>query len=104
MSDIKKITDDNFHEEVAKGKTLVDFTAEWCGPCRMLKPELEKAAKELSGKANVVVLDIDANQNTAAEYKVTSVPTLILFKDGKEADRLVGLKEADSIVHFVNEG
>lgn len=104
MSDLKKINDDSFHEEIAKGTALVDFTAEWCGPCRMLKPELEKAAKEVEGKANVLVLDIDANQNSAAEFKVTSVPTMILFKDGKEAGRLVGLKDSAGIVDFINEG
>ena len=99
---IVKLTDDTFHAEVAKTTTLVDFTAEWCGPCRMIKPELEEVAKQQE-KVTVAMVDIDACQNTAAEFKVTSVPTLILFKDGKEAKRMVGLKDAAGIIEFINE-
>lgn len=101
--DIVKLTDDTFHAEVAKKTTLVDFTAQWCGPCRMIKPELEEVAKEMQGKVTVAMLDIDASQNTAAEFKVTSVPTLVLFKDGREAKRLVGLRDAAGIIEFINE-
>ena len=100
---IKKLTDENFEGEISKGTILVDFTAAWCGPCKMIKPELEIVAKELEGKTAIGALDIDESQKTAAEFTVTSVPTLVLFKDGKEVNRLVGLRDAEGIVDFINE-
>ncbi len=69
---IKHITDDNFKKEIAKGVTLVDFYADWCGPCRMLAPVLEKIAGEMKGKASVAKVDIDSEQKTAAEFQITS--------------------------------
>jgi thioredoxin 1 len=104
MSDksaIKHLTDGNFKTEIAKGVTLVDFHAEWCGPCRMLAPVLEQIATEMKGKANVAKVDIDAEQKTAAEFQITSVPTLILFKNGKEVNRLIGLRNAEAVKNFV---
>ena len=98
---IKHFKDDTFSNEIEKGVTLVDFHAEWCGPCRMLGPVLEQVAKEMSGKANFGKIDIDTEQKTAAQFQVTSVPTLILFKDGREVNRLVGLRDADAIKEFV---
>ena len=98
---IEKLTDQNFSASVQSGTTLVDFHAEWCGPCRMLTPVLEEVASEMQGKAKIGKLDIDAEQKTAAEFQVTSVPTLILFKDGKEVGRLVGLRDKDAIKSFV---
>lgn len=99
--DIKKLTQENFTQGIQKGVTLVDFYADWCGPCRMLAPVLEKVAKEVSGKASVVKLDIDHAQQIASSFQITSVPTLILFKDGKEVGRLVGLRDADTVKEFV---
>ncbi len=98
---IKILTKDNFKEETKKGVTLVDFHADWCGPCRMLAPVLEKVSKDLTG-SSIGKLDIDEAQEIAAQFEVTSVPTLILFKDGKEVGRLVGLRDADSIKEFVS--
>ncbi len=98
---IKHLTDDNFKTEISKGVTLVDFYADWCGPCRMLAPVLEQISVEMKGKATVGKVDIDAAQNTAAEFQISSVPTLILFKNGKEVSRLIGLRNAEAVKNFV---
>ncbi|MGE5195763.1 MAG: thioredoxin [Anaerolineae bacterium] len=100
-ANIKTLTQTNFEEEIKKGTTLVDFSADWCGPCRMLAPVLEKVAQEVSGKVVIAKLDIDQAQTVASLFQVTSVPTLILFKDGKEAGRLVGLRDAATIKEFI---
>jgi thioredoxin 1 len=99
---IKHLTDDNFKSEISKGVTLVDFHADWCGPCRMLSPVLDQIAVDMKGKATVGKVDIDTEQKTAAEFQISSVPTLILFKNGKEVNRLVGLRNADAVKNFVN--
>lgn len=98
---IKKFTEDEFKKEIESGVTLVDFYADWCGPCRMLTPVLEKVAADLKGNVTVGKLDIDHAQKTAGTYQVTSVPTLILFKDGNEVGRLVGLRDAEAIKQFI---
>ena len=99
--DMKHLTEENFHEGISKGVTLVDFYADWCGPCRMMTPVLERVAKEMKGKATVAKLDIDQAQKTAGSFQVTSIPTLILFNDGKEVGRLVGLRDADTVKEFI---
>jgi thioredoxin 1 len=99
--DIRKLTEDGFEKGVEKGVTLVDFYADWCGPCRMLTPVLEKVAAEVKGQATVAKLDIDHAQRIASQFQVTSVPTLILFNDGKEVGRLVGLRDAAAVKEFV---
>lgn len=98
---IKEIFEPSFYEEIKEGLVLVDFSAEWCGPCRMLAPVLEKVSKELEGIAKVAKLDIDNAQKIASSFKVTSVPTLILFENGKEVDRIVGLRDQAAIKQFV---
>ncbi len=98
---MKHFTDANFNDEVKSGVTLVDFHANWCGPCRMLAPVLEQVAKEIKGKASIGKVDIDAEQKTASRFQITSVPTMILFKDGKEVNRLVGLRNAEAIKDFI---
>ena len=85
------VTDTNFQSEVldSAGPVLVDFWAPWCGPCRVVHPILEEMAGERSD-ISIVSLNVDDNQGTAAKYEVLSIPTLILFKDGEEAKRIVG--------------
>ena len=86
------VTDQNFEQTINSNKTvLVDFWATWCGPCRALAPTITELAAEYSGKVLIGKLDVDANPETAEKFQVFSIPTMILFKDGKEAERLVGL-------------
>lgn len=98
---ITEVNDTTFNKAVSKGVTLVDFSAEWCGPCRALAPILEEVAKEVKGKAIVAKIDIDQNQKSTSDFNVTSVPTLILFKDGQEKQRIIGLKDAKSLVKMI---
>lgn len=86
------VTDANFEETITKNKVvLIDFWASWCGPCRALAPTIQELAKEYSGKVLVGKLDVDENSATAERYQVFSIPTMIFFKDGQEAERLVGM-------------
>lgn len=102
--EIKHLAEDTFDKDIKSGLVLVDFYADWCGPCRMMTPVLEKVAKEVKGKAVIGKLDIDQNQKIAAHFQVTSIPTLILFKEGKEVGRLVGLRDADAVKQFIDTG
>ena len=99
-----ELTDQNFEQEVLKSATpvLVDFFAEWCGPCKIQDPIVEELAKEYAGKAKVMSLDVDANQQTASQYQVMSIPTLIIFKNGKAAARMMGLQRKDVLVEKLN--
>lgn len=89
------LTDANFAHQL-KGKTvLVDFWADWCMPCKMMAPILNDLASDIPDGSYVAKLDVDKNQSTAQKYNVRSIPTLILFKDGKEVNRFVGVKNKD---------
>lgn len=97
------LTDQNFKEQTSAGVTLVDFWADWCGPCHVLSPTVEELAKDLNGKAKVGKLDVDANQQTAMGFGVMSIPTVIIFKDGKESGRLVGVQPKDKYIEAVEQ-
>jgi thioredoxin 1 len=97
------VSDASFDQEVLQSDqpVLVDFWAEWCGPCRMIAPVLEKLADEYSGSLKIAKLDVDANQRTMMQYGVQSIPSLILFKDGKEVERLIGYMPKERLVQRI---
>jgi thioredoxin 1 len=92
MAGINEVTDTNFQAEVLEAETpvLVDFWAPWCGPCRMVAPVLEEMAGEKGDALKIVKLNVDDNQQTAAQFEVLSIPTLILFKQGQVAAKVIG--------------
>lgn len=94
MADVMKVTDDNFESEVVQSDipVLVDFSATWCGPCKQLVPIVEDLAKEYAGRAKVVAVDVDQAQQTAMQFGIMSVPTLLLFKGGQTKDQMVGVQ------------
>src|SRR5512136_1990010 len=100
MSDIPKLTEGVFETEVLKSTlpVMVDFTAIWCGPCKMLDPVVTQLSQEWGGKVKVVKLDVDDNTNLAVQYGVMGVPTLILFINGKPVQRLSGYQSKDRII------
>jgi len=100
---VKEVTDNSFEREVlqAKKPVLVDFWAEWCWPCRMLAPTIEAIAEEHSSAVSVVKLNVDENPTTAAVYGIKGIPTLILFSDGNEVERIVGVAGKDTIVRTI---
>jgi thioredoxin 1 len=103
MGATKAVTDDTFDVEVLKSDTpvLVDFWAEWCGPCLRVAPVLEEIAKEMGDRVKVVKLDIDANPNTARDYHVLSVPTLTVFKDGQPVQSVAGARPKGDLVRLI---
>lgn len=103
QNNIKKCDDSNFAEMTSKGLVLVDFYADWCGPCKMLAPIIDDVASQVEGKASIVKVDVDQAQQTAAKFSVTSIPTLILLKDGSEVARVVGLQDADAIKSLIEK-
>ncbi len=102
---VKEVTDNAFETEVLQSDkpVLVDFWAEWCGPCRMLAPTIEAVAEQYSASASIVKLNVDDNPMSAANYGIKGIPTLILFNDGKEVERIVGLAGKESIGRLIEK-
>ena len=101
---VNDTTDDSFEQDVLKAEqpVLVDFWAEWCHPCKALAPAVEKVAQEYEGRARVVKLNVDDHNQTGTRFGVRGIPTLILFKDGAEFDRVVGTTSKDNISRMID--
>jgi thioredoxin 1 len=100
MTEPFEVTDATFETEVlqAAEPTLVDFWADWCGPCRMIAPVVEEIATDYADKLRVGKMDVDSNRQTPGKYGISGIPTLILFKDGAEATRIIGFRPKDMMV------
>jgi len=99
------VTDASFENDVLKSSTpvLVDFWAEWCGPCRALAPKLEEIAQEMSGKIKIVKMNVDENQQTPGQFGIRGIPAMILFKGGSKVGELVGNHPKENIADFLKQ-
>jgi len=104
-ANILTLTQSNFDDEVKKAGTpiLVDFWAEWCGPCRMVAPVLEKLADEYGGKARIGKVNVDEHSALAAKFGIQSIPTMLLFKEGKVVEQMVGAASRDTIARLIDK-
>lgn len=99
---VKILSDKNFKATVNSGVSLVDFWAAWCGPCKVQGPIVDEVADEIGDKANICKLDIDQNQKIAGQLGIQSIPTMLLFKDGKIVEKFVGVKPKGVLIKAVN--
>ena len=100
---VNKVSDATFDSEVLKATepVVVDFWAEWCGPCRQIAPALEEIAGSMNGKVKIVKLNVDENPQTAAKYGIMSIPTLMLFKNGELTSRQIGAQHKDKLAQWI---
>lgn len=99
------LSDADFKEKVNSSDVpvLVDFWADWCGPCKMIAPELEKLVGEMEGQVKIAKINVDENRSTPGEFQVMSIPTMILFKEGKEVERAIGFRKADELKKMIEK-
>jgi thioredoxin 1 len=100
---VKTFTDGNFDTESTKGVVLVDFWAEWCGPCRRLAPTVDALASEYDGRATVGKMNVDENPGVPSRFAIRGIPTLLLFKDGELAEQIVGLAAKEDIAKLIDK-
>jgi thioredoxin 1 len=100
---LKTLTDSNFDTEIKNGVVLVDFWAEWCGPCRRIAPIVEELAGQYDGKATVAKMNVDENPSVPGRFMIRGIPTLLLFKNGQLADTLVGLAPKEDIARMIDK-
>lgn len=100
-ANIINITEQNFQETIKSGITMVDFWAPWCGPCRVQGAILDKIREKINGKARVVKVDVDNERELAGSYEVQSIPTLIVFKDGRPVKRMVGVHSESQLIDVI---
>jgi thioredoxin 1 len=100
---VKTFTDSNFDQETKDGVVLVDFWAEWCGPCRMLGPTVDALATEFDGRATVAKLNVDENPSVPGRFMIRGIPTLLIFKNGQLAETLVGLTPKGDIAKLIEK-
>jgi thioredoxin 1 len=100
---LKTLTDSNFDTEIKNGVVLVDFWAEWCGPCRRIAPIVEELAGTYDGRATVAKMNVDENPSVPGRFMIRGIPTLLLFKDGQLADTLVGLAPKEDIARMIEK-
>jgi len=99
MSDLLQVTDENFDEEIINSNlpAMVDFWAEWCGPCKMVSPAVEELAKEYNGRIKITQMDVDGNRQTPARFGIRNIPTLMLFKGGEVVKTIIGAQSKSYI-------
>ena len=99
---IIELNADNFESEIKNGVTLVDFWAEWCGPCKMLTPVIHELADDFAGKAKVAKLNVDECGEIAMKFGIMSIPTIIIFKDGQPAEKSIGAAPKETLAELIN--
>ncbi len=103
MSSVKHLNSENFDAETSKGVALIDFWAEWCGPCKMLGPVLEEVVKEVGDAAVIAKINVDEAQELAMKYAVRSIPAIFILKDGKTIQQFIGIQSKQVLVNAVKD-
>lgn len=103
MGSVKHLNNDNFESETSKGVVLIDFWAEWCGPCKMLGPVLEEVAKEVGDDAIIAKINVDEAQELAMKFAVRNIPAIFILKDGEKVQQLIGMQSKQVLVNAVRE-
>ncbi|WP_134701937.1 thioredoxin [Ammoniphilus sp. YIM 78166] len=99
---IFELNDQNFHTETSSGTVLVDFWAPWCGPCKMIAPVLEEMDQEMGSKVRIGKINVDLNPDTASQFGVMSIPTLLLFKEGQVVEKVTGFQPKERLMNLIN--